>query len=112
MHEGVEALVGLFLPCVGAVEGAHRGCEVGVPQVTRDEPGIDARFQQRGGVGMPQGRDGDAHCGEPGSLFGGTEGALDPGATHRGRRRGTVGVIAPGGGQEPGRVAMGFPGSA
>jgi hypothetical protein len=110
--EGVEALVGLFVPCVGEVEGEHRGCEWGVPQGTLEEPGIDAGCQQRGGVGMPQGRDGDAHCGDPGSLCGCAEGALDTGALQRGSRRGTLGVLAPGGGKEPGRVAMGFPGSA
>ena len=60
MHEGVEALVGLFLSLVREVKGDHRGFELGVPQVTLDEPGIDARFQQMGGVGMPQRMDGMA----------------------------------------------------
>ena len=58
---------------------------------------------------MPEGMDGHAHFGDPGSLFGFAEGALDTGATHRGSRRRTVGVIAPGGGKEPGGVPMGFP---
>ena len=58
---------------------------------------------------MSQGMDGDAHFGNPGPVFGGTEGALDARATHgRGRRR-TLGVIAPSGGKEPGLVTMGFP---
>ena len=66
-----------------------------------------------GSVGpAPQGMDGHAQCGEPGPVCGGTEGALDTGATQgRGRRR-TVGVIAPGGGKAPGGVTMGFPGGA
>ena len=50
--------------------------------------------------------------GDPGTVFGGAKGALDTGATHgRGRRR-TLCVISPGGGKEPGRVTMGFPGGA
>jgi hypothetical protein len=112
VHKGVEARIGLLLPLVSKVKIDHRGFELGVPQVTLDEPGIHARFEQMGGVGMAQSMDGDAHFGDPGSLFGFAEGALDTGATHRGSRRRTLGVIAPGGGKEPGRVAMGFPVSA
>jgi hypothetical protein len=56
--------------------------------------------------------DGDAHCGDPSPLFCGAEGALDTGATHRGSRRRTLGMIPPGGGQEPGGVPMGLPGGA
>jgi hypothetical protein len=40
---------------VGQVKGNHRGCELGVPQVALDEPGIDARFQQMGGERVPEG---------------------------------------------------------
>ena len=112
MHEGVEALVGIFLPFVGEVEGEHGGFELGVAQVALDEPGVHAGFEQMGGVGMPEGMDGDAHFGDAGALFGGAEGALDTGATHGGGRRRTVLVIAPGGGKEPGGVTMGFPGGA
>src|SRR5207247_814229 len=65
-----------------------------------------------GRVGMPQRMDGDAHFRDLGPLFGFAEGALDTGATHRGSRRRTLGVIPPGGGKEPGGVPMGFPGGA
>ena len=112
MHEGVKALVGVCMPCVGEVEGEHGGCELGMPQGTLDETGMHASFEQRGGVRMPQGMDGDAHCCDLGPLFGCAEGALDAGATPRRGRRRTVGVIAPGGGKEPGLVTMGFPGGA
>jgi hypothetical protein len=112
MPEGVETLVGLFLSLVGEVKRDHRGFALGMPQGTLDEPGMHARRKEMGGVGMAQGRDGDAHVGATGSLLGCAEGALDTGATHRGSRRRTLGVIAPGGGKEPGRVARGFPGSA
>ena len=79
-----------------------RGFELGMSQGALDESGSDAGFEQMGGGRMPEGRDGDAHGGDPGSLCGCAEGALDPGATHRGSRRRTVDVIAPGGGKEPG----------
>jgi hypothetical protein len=53
--------------------------------------------------------DSDAHFGNAGPVFGGTEGALDTRAIHgRGRRR-TLGVIAPSGRKEPGGVPMDFP---
>jgi hypothetical protein len=53
VHEGVEALVGILMPFVGEVEVDHGGCELGMSQVALDEPGIDTRFEQMGGVGMP-----------------------------------------------------------
>src|SRR5215813_12862873 len=59
---------------------------------------------------MPQGMDGDAHFGDPGPVFGLAEGTLDTGAAHGGGRCRTLGVIAPGGGKEPGLVTVGWPG--
>ena len=109
MHEGVQALVGLFLPLVSEVEINHRGFELGVPQVALNKSGVHAGFEQMGGVGMPQGMDSDPCLGQAGALFGFAEGALDTGATHRESRRRTLGMMAPGGGKEPGGVPMGFP---
>jgi hypothetical protein len=112
LHAGVEALVGLFLPLVGEVEGEHRGCELGVPQGALQQSGVHAGFEQRGGGGMSQGMERAPCCGQAGPVLGFTAGALDPGAAHRGSCRRTVGVSAPSGGQEPGRRTMGFPGGA
>ena len=109
MHEGVETFIGLFMALVGEVEGDHRGFELGMAQVARDEPGIDTGFEQMGGVRMPEGMDGYTGFGDAGSLFGFTEGALDAGPTHWIGSRRTLAVIAPGGGKEPGRGTMGFP---
>ena len=54
----------------------------------------------------------DAHFGEPSTVFGFTEGALDTGATQGiGSRRALL-LIAPRGGKAPGLVPVGFPGSA
>ena len=100
------------MACVGQVQGAHRGCELGVPQGGRDEPGMDTRVKQMGGVRMAEGRDGAAHLGDAGPLLGCAEGAVDTGATHGGGCRGTVGVSPPSGRQEPGGVPRGFPGGA
>jgi hypothetical protein len=107
--EGVKALVGVCRPLVGAVEGEPGGCEVGRPQGTLAETGMHASVEQMGGVRRPQGMDGDAHFCELGPVFGCAEGALDAGAPPRRGRRRTVGVIAPGGGKEPGLVTMGLP---
>ena len=82
---------------VGEVEGDHRGVALGVPQGALEEPGMHAGFKEMGGRGMPEGRDGAAHCGNAGPGCGSTEGALHPGATHGRSRRRTVGVIPPGG---------------
>ena len=110
MHEGVEALVGIFMPCVGEVEGHHRGFELGMAQGALDQPGIDARFQQMGGVGVSQGMDGHAGFGHAGTMFGCAEGALDTGPAHGHGCRRTLLLLPPGGGKEPGRVPVGFPG--
>jgi hypothetical protein len=53
VHEGIEALVGIFMPFVGEMEVDHRGFELGMAQVALDEPGIHAGFKEMGGVGMP-----------------------------------------------------------
>jgi hypothetical protein len=110
--EGVEALVGLCLAFGGEGEGEQRGCELGVPQGALDEPGIAPGCEPMGGVGMPEGREGHPGFGEAGPVCGCAQGALATGATHGGSRRRTVGVSAPGGGQEPGGVPMGWPGGA
>lgn len=109
MHEGVETLISLFMPFVGEVEVEHGGFELGMSQVALNEAGIHASFEQMGGIRMPQGMDGDTYFGEPSSLFGFAEGALDTGATHRGGCGRTVSLVAPRGGKEPGGVTMGFP---
>ena len=78
-------------------------------QVALDQPGIHAGFEQMGGVGMPQGMDGHACVGAPGTWFRCAEGTLDTAPTHGGGCGRTVVVIAPGGGKEPGLVTRGFP---
>ena len=97
---------------MGQVEGEHGGFEWGVPQGALDEARMHAGFEHMRGVGMPQGRGGHPGFGEASPVCGFAEGPLDPGATHRGSRHGTLGVIAPGSGQEPGGVPVGFPGGA
>jgi hypothetical protein len=112
LPEGVERRVGLCMPLVSEGEGDQRGGELGVPPGTLDEPGSDASGEQLGSVGRPQGRESDAHCGAPGTVWGLTAGALDTRATHgRGSRRAVL-WIAPRGGTEPGRVPVGCPGRA
>ena len=110
MQEGVEALVGICMPCVGEVEVHHCGFELGMAQGALEQPGIDARFQQMGGVGVSQGRDGHAGCGHAGTLFGCAEGALDTGPAHGHGCRRPLLLLSPGGGQEPGPVPVGLPG--
>ena len=73
---------------------------------------MHARFEQMGGIGMPEGMDGHACFGDSSPVFGLAAGALDTGAPHgRGGRRAWF-LIPPSGGKEPGLVPMGFPGGA
>jgi hypothetical protein len=112
LHEGVETLIGIFMAFVGEVSGDHRSFELGVTQGALDETGIDAGFEQMGGVGMPEGMDGYTGFGNAGTVFGFAEGPLDTAPTHWGGRGWTLELIAPGSRKEPGRVPMGFPGGA
>jgi hypothetical protein len=83
-----------------------------VPQGALDEPGMHTSFAPRRGGGMPEGRDGHAGFGDPGTVCGFTAGALDTGATQGRESRRTLLVIAPGSRKEPSRMTMGFPGGA
>jgi hypothetical protein len=85
---------------------------VGRSQVALDEAGIAPGFEQRGGGGMPEGRDGPAGFVDPGPPFGCAEGSWDTGATHGEGRCRPWFVIAAGGRQEPGLVTGGLPGGA
>ena len=75
---------------------------------------MHARCKPRGGVGMPQGREGARPvCVLPARLCGGAAGALDTGRAAGGQvAGGRVLVLPPGGGKEPGGVTRGFPGGA
>ena len=112
MPAGVEALVGVRMPWVGAVEGEPGRCELGVPHGALAESGVPPGFEPMGSLGMPQGMESDAHVGDPGPVLRCAEGALHTGATQREGRRRTLGVLPPGGGQAPGGVPRGFPGGA
>src|SRR5436309_3290877 len=109
MHEGVETLIGLCMPCGGEVERDHGRFELRMSQGTLDASGMHAGFEERGGVRMPEGRDGDAPCGHAGLVCGGTDGALDTATTHGGGRGRTVVLIAPGGGTRATVCDEGFP---
>ena len=80
-----------------------------MPQVALDETGVHAGFEQMGGVRMSEGMDGHAGFGDASTVFGCAEGTLDTGPTHGGGRCRTLLLIAPGGGKEPGLVAVSFP---
>jgi len=112
MPKGIEALGGVFLPCVGEVSIDPGRVEVGGPQGTLEKPGMHTGFKAMGGVGMPQGMDGDAPGGAPGPGLGGAAGALDPAPTHGSGRGRALLVIPPGGGKAPGGVARRVPGGA
>jgi hypothetical protein len=101
-HAGVEALGGLFLPFVGAVEGDPRDVALGVAEVALDEPGGHAGCEQRGGGRRAAGMEGHPCCGDAGAVCGGAAGALDAGPTPGGGRRRTVFVTRPVAGKRPG----------
>ena len=97
---------------VGEMQIDHGGFESGVSEVALDEAEVATGFEQMGGVGMPEGRDGDASFGHAGAAFGLAEGALDTVSTHRLSGARALFLIASGGGQEPGLVTGGCPGGS
>jgi hypothetical protein len=97
------------MPCVGEVEGDHGGFESGVPQGALDEAAVDTGFEERGGVGRPERMHGQARFGDPSTVCGFAEGALDAISPHGFSGGRALVLIAPGGGQEPGLVAVGCP---
>ena len=80
--------------------------------VTLNGAEVDTRFEQMGGIGMPEGMGADVSFADTGALFGFAKSALDAAAGHGGGGAGQVFVIASGGGKEPGGVAVGFPGGS
>ena len=51
------------MACVSEMQGDHGGVEPGVSEGALDEAQMNAGVEERGGVGMPEGVDGDAGCG-------------------------------------------------
>jgi hypothetical protein len=100
------------MPVGGEVSGDHGGVAWGVPQGAWEETGVAPRFEQRGGGGMPESRDGHAGWGQAGPVLGCTTGTLATGTTHGRGSRGALLLVAPGGRTEPGVVARGCPGGA
>jgi len=97
------------MPFLGKVEIDHGGFESRVSEVLLHKTEPHPGFEQRGGVGMPEGRDGHAQLDDPGTLCGFTEGALDAVATHGLSCGRHALLIAAGGGKEPGLVTVGCP---
>jgi hypothetical protein len=112
LHECIDTRVGVFVTFVGEVQSDQGGVEACVSEGALDEAAGDPGFEERGGVGRPEGRDGDAGFGDAGALCGCTEGARDAGAAHgKSGRRGVL-LIPSGGGNEPTLVTVGDPGGA
>lgn len=87
----------------------HGGFESGVAEVELDESEVNAGFEQMGGVRMPEGMDGQAGFGNPGTAFGFAEGPLNAVSAHGFSGARALLLIASGGRKEPGRVAVRFP---
>jgi hypothetical protein len=87
----------------------HGGTDIFMAEQLLHRANIVTVLQEMRSKAVPQRMDGAPCCGEPGSLFGGPEGALDTGATHRGGCGRALSLVAPRGGKEPGEVAVGFP---
>jgi hypothetical protein len=90
----------------GEMQGEPGGFEPRVPEVARHEAEGDAGFQERRGVGMAEGMDGNACFGNTGTLYGFAEGALDTSAAQGKGGGRSVFLIPPGGGTEPGGVTV------
>lgn len=108
----MHTLDGVFLPRLCQVEIDHGGFEVCMAQGTLHGAEVAPRFTQRRGIGMPAGMGAAVSLTAPGALFGCAQSAWDAAAGPRGGGTGHVFVLASGSGQEPGGVAVRFPGGA
>jgi hypothetical protein len=63
LHARVDALLGIFMAFVGEVEVDHGRFEPRMSEGALDEAEVDAGFEQRGGVGMSEGMDGEGGFG-------------------------------------------------
>lgn len=62
MHEYVDALGGIFVALVRQMEGEHGGFAVGMAHVPLHSAEVDARFEQRGGLGLAERMASDVAC--------------------------------------------------
>jgi hypothetical protein len=96
----------------GEMEVDHGGFEPGVSEGARQETAVDAGFEERGGLGMPEGMQSNAAFGHSGALLSGAEGARDT-VSAPGLGSGGPGFLsAPGGGEEPGGMTVCGPGAS
>ncbi len=82
-HHLIDPLPCIFLALIRAVKIDHGGFESRMTQVLLNYPEIDARFEQMGGIGMPEGMDGDPSLSDSCGIPGLPEGPLDTVNGHR-----------------------------
>src|SRR6266849_7743215 len=98
----MEALNGILVSLVCPRQREHGGCEVGMAQVPLHGAEVDTGCEQRGGLGRPEGMGSAVSCADTGALCGFATSALDAASVHGRGGAGQVGLIASGGGKEPG----------
>jgi hypothetical protein len=109
LHDVIDQLASVLLTFWGKVEIEHGGFELGMAHVSLDDPEVDPGFEEMGGVGMPEGMNGNTLFKNASSKLGATEGSLDTTFSH-----GVVSLvgafaISAKGREQQVRMAMGLP---
>ena len=110
MHDGIDALDGIFLALLGQVEVQHGGFEARMAHLSLHGPEIDTGFEQRRGLAVAKGRNADSTFQDASALLGCAEGALDAAAMHGFGGGWHVLLITSSGGKKPGGMAVCCPG--
>jgi len=106
LHDGIDALDGIFLALLGQVEVPHGGFEARMAHLSLHGPEIDTGFEQMRGIAVAKGMNADITFNDASALLGFAEGALDAAAMH-GFGGGWHGLLIPSsGGKKPGGMAV------
>jgi hypothetical protein len=106
LHDGIEALDGIFLALLGQVEIPHGGFESRMAHISLNGPEIDTGFEQMRGIAVAKGVNTDITFHDASALLGFAEGPLDAAAIHGFGGGCLMLLIASGGGKEPGTMAV------
>jgi hypothetical protein len=78
----IDQLTGILLTLLGEMQIDHSGFELGMAHISLDDPQIDSGFEKMGGIGMPQGMNGDRLFVDCSGKLGPAESALDTAFSH------------------------------
>lgn len=106
MHDGIDALDGIFLALLGQVEVQHGGFESRMAHISLKGPEIDTGFEQMRGIAVAKSMNAAITFNDASAVLGFAEGALDAAAMHGFGGGWHVLLITASGGKKPGGMAV------